>query len=597
MLRTPDRRNAAMMRSSAVSLFDRFRRLLPAKQFQRVGEFQRTSSPDFWEKLASHPDALAMLVAMRSDPEGRYSTNLGVWAPANVPAVAGPNTHTLVLGPSQSAAGKTSGYMIPVVLTEGGPVVVSSTKFDIARNTAMARSRLGTVWHYDPTGAPAPPGFKELTWSPVPNSKDWNGALEIARQMVSASDAESQNRGRSDNARFFEERAADLIACLLHHAALTGKDIRHVVGRISAMDLKNEIGPIVHELRELGSEQASQKLRGLVFGDPRTVTDVFSSADVALRGYQGSALNSAAKVNFDPNDFVLGSPVLPSDLSLDGEVLLRGRYDTVYITVPADKQRLYSPLVIGLLSAIKKAVYDKHQWEERNDQTGTRQPVTFVLDEMYGSPLPELPALLSEGGGQGLLICGALQDLSQATARWGDVGHGFLTLWQNVLVLPGIRDRATLELLSMLIGDKDRHIQTESWGEQSVSYPSGIPQREWFQSRSEHIDRVPRLPPDVIYRGNQYDPAQVLHFSPNGGWGWVRLLKYWQHQPWPGILLQSANHVLDGDEENCALPLPNLARGGDYRALRDVGGEDMARWFWHLQQTWQSKQRPSLEVS
>jgi type IV secretory pathway TraG/TraD family ATPase VirD4 len=169
-----------------------------------------------------------MLVAMRSDPRSRYSTNLGVRAGGgNSWQVAEPNTHTLVLGPSQSEAGKTSGYMIPVVLTEGGPVVVSSTKFDIARNTAMARSRLGTVWHYDPTGAPPPPGFKELKWSPVADSADWNGALEIARQMVAASDSGSQAAGRtrSESGQFFEERSADLIACLLHHAALAGEDM------------------------------------------------------------------------------------------------------------------------------------------------------------------------------------------------------------------------------------------------------------------------------------------------------------------------------------------------------------------------------------
>jgi hypothetical protein len=502
--------------------------------------------------------------------------------------------------------------MIPAVLTEGGPVVVSSTKFDIARNTAMARSRLGTVWHYDPTGAPPPPGFKELRWSPVEESKDWNGALEIAREMVAASDSSSHAAGRtrSDAGQFFEERSADLIACLVHHAALTGKDMRHAVAKISAMRLVEELDPIADELRELGSEEAHDKLRGLIFGDPRTVTNIFSSTNVVLRGYQGLAMKAATKVNFPPDEFILGKPEMPSDLYLghpdpsaptNGKVApprLPGRYDTVYITVPADKQRLYSPIVISLLSAIKRAAYTKHQWEERHDQTGTRQPVTFVLDEMYGSPLPELPALLSDGGGQGLLLSGALQDLSQAHARWGAVGEGFLTLWQNVLVLPGIRDRATLELLSMLVGDVDRRIPTESWSEQSVHYPgSGVPQREWMQSRGEHIDRVPRLPPDVIYRGNLNDPNQVLHFSPNGGWGWVRLLKYWQGQPWPAILMQSAHHVLNGDGKNCELPLPNLARGRDYSALRNAGGDDFARWFAHLQQDWESKQCGDEEVS
>jgi hypothetical protein len=371
---------------------------------------------------------------------------------------------------------------------------------------------------------------------------------------------------------------------------------------ISAMRLETELKAIATELRDLGSEQAHNKLRGLIYGDPRTVTDVFSTADVALRGYQGRALNAATDVNFEPDKFILGEPELLSDLFIeypDPSALLSrlpGRYDTVYITVPADKQRLYSPLVVSLLSAIKRAVYNKHQWEERHDQTGTRQPVTFVLDEMYGSPLPELPVLLSEGGGQGLLICGALQDLTQAHARWGDVGHGFLTLWQNVLVLPGIRDQRSLELLSLLVGDEERRYQTESWSEHSVDI-RGIPDRQWMQSRQEHVERRRRLPPDVIYGGNPHDSKQVLHFSPNGGWGWLRLMKYWESQPWPGILMQSARHVLDGDAQNWPLPLPNLARGGDYTVLRDIGGEDFAQWFWHLQQEWKSKQRPAAELA
>jgi hypothetical protein len=294
-----------------------------------------------------------------------------------------------------------------------------------------------------------------------------------------------------------------------------------------------------------------------------------------------------------PSDLYVGDP--------DSSEQLPGRYDTVYITVAADQQRLYSPLVVGLLSAIKRAVYKKHQWEERHDQTGTRQPVTFVLDEMYGSHLPELPVLLSEGGGQGLLICGALQDLRQAHARWGDVGDGFLTLWQNVLVLPGIREQRSLEVLSLLVGEEERRYHTESWSEQSVRL-YGVPERQWMQSRQEHVERVKRIPPDVIYSGNPNDLQQVLHFSPNGGWGWMRLMKYWESQPWPGILMQSAGYVLgDADmefkAENWRLPLPNLARGGDYTALRKVGGEDFARWFWQLQQQWKSIQPRAEEMA
>jgi type IV secretory pathway TraG/TraD family ATPase VirD4 len=188
--------------------------------------------PTIWEALASHPDALGAIIGTKGDERFRYTTQLGYDLQNGSWPATLPKTHTLVLGPSQSRAGKTSGYMIPTVLTQGGPVVVYSTKWDIARNTALSRSRLGTVWHYDPTGGPCPPGFKELRWSPLAEAKDWNGALQIGSDMAATADPSVQAAGRtrSESGSFFESRSGDLLACILHYAALTDKDMEFVVG-------------------------------------------------------------------------------------------------------------------------------------------------------------------------------------------------------------------------------------------------------------------------------------------------------------------------------------------------------------------------------
>jgi ABC-type antimicrobial peptide transport system permease subunit len=45
-----------------------------------------------------------------------------------------------------------------------------------------------------------------------------------------------------------------------------------------------------------------------------------------------------------------------------------------------------------------------------------------------------------------------LQDLSQARTRWGAQADGFLSLFPYTVMLPGIADRATLELVSALAG-------------------------------------------------------------------------------------------------------------------------------------------------
>jgi type IV secretory pathway TraG/TraD family ATPase VirD4 len=511
--------------------------------------------------------------------------------------------------------------MIPTVLTQFGPVVVYSTKLDIARTTAMARARLGKVWCYDPTGAPPPwPGMEQLRWSPITEAGDWNEALEISRQMAAAADPEGQARGRqhSDGGHFFESRAADLLACVLHYAALTKRDMRFVVSRVSSQYLSAELhrgnrpnrrpdGPdllgIVDELDKLGSTEAADKLDGIIWSDPKPRSDIFQTADDALRGYQGTALNSATDVNFWPGDFVFAQRQLPSEFHVlnaeDRMERIIGSYDTIYITVPAHKQSLYAPLVIGLLSAIQRATYALHKHDEEHGLTGGRQPVTFVLDEMYGAPLPDLPQLLADGGGQGLLICGALQDLSQAQARWGDVGKGFLTFWQNTLVLPGIRDDATLELLSKLTGEKYDFVETENWQEQQVHGSVGPWEKTWVRNIQTHVQRRRVITFDEISTGNPYDPSEVLLYRPNGGWEKLNLMKYWSGHPWPGMLLQSTHLVLNvydyspvTSERNpyWDLPLPNLMEGGDPSALYEAGGEQMVNWFLSLEREWESHQ-------
>ncbi|MGH2876907.1 MAG: TraG/TraD/VirD4 family protein, partial [Solirubrobacteraceae bacterium] len=85
--------------------------------------------------------------------------------------------------------------------------------------------------------------------------------------------------------------------------------------------------------------------------------------------------------------------------------------------------------------------------------------VLFALDEAANiAPLDELPAIASEGGGQGLTLLAAFQDLSQARRRWGQAADGFLTLFGSKLILAGIADTKTLESASVALGEYDRKV-------------------------------------------------------------------------------------------------------------------------------------------
>jgi type IV secretion system protein VirD4 len=115
--------------------------------------------------------------------------------------------------------------------------------------------------------------------------------------------------------------------------------------------------------------------------------------------------------------------------------------------------------VCGLLAEIRRATYHAHQ------EAGLSGRVLFALDEVANiAPLEELPQIASEGGGQGLALLAALQDLSQARARWGEAADGFLTLFGTKLILPGIADPRSLEAISTALGEYDREMLARSRG-------------------------------------------------------------------------------------------------------------------------------------
>ena len=347
----------------------------------------------------------------------------GVWLGAGEDGqwkFARPERAVLLLGPPRS--GKTSGVIIPAVLAHEGPAVVTSTKPDVARGTARARARDGRVWMFDPTGASRPPaGLEQLRWSPVTSALTWDGAVVIARAMTVTVGAGTTDRSHWAN------RSQALLASLLHAAAVHGKEMETVVDWVTRHEL-DEPGILLEDQR--ASRLAFGSLLGLLNTEDRERSSVFSAAADALQAYTSEgALTTASDPNFDPAAFIAGR-------------------DTVYIWSPAEEQAAVAPVVCGLLAEVRRATYRVHA--ARQLSAG----VLFALDEVANiAPLQELPQIASEGGGQGLTLLAALQDLSQARARWGKAADGFLTLFGTKLLLPGIADTTTLEAVSTMLGE------------------------------------------------------------------------------------------------------------------------------------------------
>jgi type IV secretion system protein VirD4 len=402
------------------------------------------------------------------------------------PVCAGPDQAVLVLGPPRS--GKTTGVVIPSVLSAPGAVVSTSTKLDVLQLTGVARGRRGRCWLFDPSGTVAvPTGVTRLGWSPVPGAEQWSEAVATAHALARAG---RPGRGLTESDHW-SERAEALLAPLLHAAALADLD----AGWVLRWVLRREITePAVLIGRKGGDEIAAETLAGIAATEERERSGIFSTAAGILAAYRSpDALAAANAPNFDPGAFVRSS-------------------DTVYLCATGADQEQLAPIIVAFLDRLRRETYRRE---------GGWPLVLWALDEAANiAPLPTLPAVVSEGGGQGLITLACFQDLSQARARWGAAADGFLTLFGVKLILGGVADLKTLQLISALVGDTYVRMT-------STTRPTG-----WgaAQRRTETTswERRPALPPDRI---NQLPAGAALLLAPHAPPSPIRLVPCWE-APW-----------------------------------------------------------------
>jgi type IV secretion system protein VirD4 len=134
----------------------------------------------------------------------------------------------IVLGPTQSR--KTTGFAIPALLEWDGPVIATSVKTDLLRDTIAARHQRGEVLVYDPTDTTS---YAAPTWSPLAYCADWRGAQRTASWLTEAARAEGSGL---EDSEFWYQAAAKLLAPLLYAAAATGGTIADVVRWVDTCD-------------------------------------------------------------------------------------------------------------------------------------------------------------------------------------------------------------------------------------------------------------------------------------------------------------------------------------------------------------------------
>jgi type IV secretion system protein VirD4 len=409
--RTPAMRSPRRQRARREWVAGRFRH----RWFGRDAAPGAGTSPEAGAQWARRSDLAPLLV--RAPERGRLV--LGRWGRRLVAGEA--RQSVLVVGPTQTM--KTSGLAVPAVLEWDGPVLATSVKTDLLRDTLAVRQRRGRVWVYDPARCT---GMAGQGWSPLAAASSWPGARRAAAAMVGA--ARSAASGPTD-ADFWYATAGKLLAPLLFAAAVSGRTMADVVRWVDTQ----ETGEVLDVLAAAGVEEAltaaeasfgrEERARSSIFTTAETVIDPFADPDVA----EGEA-----------------------QAVIDPKPLLDGGAHTLYLCAPSHEQRRLRPLFSALVDQVVSAVY------ERAAVTGAPldPPLLVVLDEAAQiAPLDDLDGLAATGAGQGIQLVTVWQDLAQVTARYGARSASVVNNHRAKLLLSGVSDPATLDQLSGLVGD------------------------------------------------------------------------------------------------------------------------------------------------
>jgi type IV secretion system protein VirD4 len=472
-------------------------------------------------------DQFRRLEEIRAGRAGMYMGRLAMqpdWVTAR------PDAALLVLGPPRK--GKTSGLVIPNVLAWPGPVISTSVKPDVLEATVTTRSQLGRCWLFDPAGTSTLPrtanlGYAEialpeverLRWSPAVGCESWDVAHRIAARLVRvAKTAKSLSEGA-----FWSERSAALLAPLLHAAALDGRGIRAVAEWVRRRAAADATDILREHTSDVGAEIAADTLHGILSGNDRELMSHWSTADSALSAYRSAAaLASADEVNFEPRTF-------------------HNTHDTIYITAAGAAQEDVAPIIVAFLEELREATF------AADPRSHAR--VLWALDEIANiAPIPDLPKIASQAGGQGIALMACMQDLTQARQLWEQQADGLLTLFQEKVVFGGIADTDTLERMSLLVGEQD--VTVDSTSESQGQFG---PMRSVQQSKQ----RRRRLPVSAI--GSQMDDTALAFHGAQ--FEHVIVFPYFRWTPWRELAAGPAY------EERLKAEVERLREAGTRRVL------------------------------
>jgi type IV secretory pathway TraG/TraD family ATPase VirD4 len=341
---------------------------------------------------------------------------------------------TGTLAPTQS--GKTRRDLVHKALDAPGALLCSTTKPDLLEFAALARTRrglAGPVLAFDATGQVAWPA--RVAWDPVEGCSDLPTAYRRAHTMVEAA-AVGLVGESAGNDKVFRERATFVLAAYLLAAAGHHRGMADVVGW--AVSTPPDPEPV--DLLTAAHPQLAANLAA----EMGMVSETADAVWLAVRRVVEPLL--------DPALLALCSP--PRGHGFDARSHI-GNQGSLFLIAGQHQARQVAPLLTAL------AEHWLTTAQEMALAYPTRRldpPASAVLDELpNATPLPQLPDIVSDSAGRGVVIHWAAQSMAQLEDTFTPPrARQLLDNTTTLSVWGALKDSRALEWASTLSGHHDR---------------------------------------------------------------------------------------------------------------------------------------------
>jgi type IV secretion system protein VirD4 len=305
---------------------------------------------------------------------------------------AGPMDSVGLIGPPRF--GKSSGVVIPTLLTWDGPLVAISSRADLFNATRhwrdrLARRRGGEVHLYDPFGVVS--NETSVRWSPLAGCDDpsvcWTRALDMTKMVP---------RVAGSGGGVFRSYTAAILRALFHAAALSGGGLDDLTRWLDTQDFRTPVTVL---------DTSASPARGWA--------DVLRNLEGPLDQFQRQVL-AAVRTCIDATAHV-NVRASTRDSNLDIHRLLRTN-STLFVVVPT-WTKVVASLMLGLIGAVTSSASGL---AAQSPGGRLEPPLLLALDDMVElAPDPAMTSRLREGGNMGVLTLWTAQSTAQLRDEFG----------------------------------------------------------------------------------------------------------------------------------------------------------------------------------